>query len=203
MIETAIGALGGSLAAFGLENFRKSREHTRENAHKGNQVLYKLMEHWNTLEQFRRGVINITRDHPVRAIVMERTQRYELDERISVGDLDFLVERGFSQLVFNVIIEDQRFRTAISAINERSSKHAEWIQKPMAAAGVTEGTLLSHKAVRDIVGEYAFVTMTRLTDDIIENVDASVKSILELQPELRAKLLYTCPGKPFIKFGPK
>lgn len=198
-IEIMLAAFGGTFAAFAIEAYRRHRQTIAENANKGNQVLFRLQQNWNSMAQFQRDVIDPVRDNPSRGILMERMQELELYEKIEIGNLDFLTGR-FPETVHNVLIEDERYRTNIRAINERSELMLEDIQKPMGNAGIKNGSNVTQTQLISIVGERAFTEVSLLTDRIINNVDSAVDSSMNIQTDLRAKLRYTCPGKPFITY---
>lgn len=199
MLETAIATFGGAVAAFMLEAYRRHRHDINVNAIKGNRVLFKLQQNWNAMAQYRRDVIGPFRGHPVRGIAIPPSQEYELPEKINQDDLDFFMDK-YPQLVTDVILEDERYRTNMRAINERSAQYRSEIQVPLGKAGFKETDELTKDDFVGAVGERSFVEIIRLTDQIIINIDSAIDSTMNIQPKLRAKLLYTCPRKGFINF---
>jgi len=198
MFEVSVGAFVGALSAFGLEIYRKNRQSISDNANKGNQVIFRLNQNWSSMVYIKSELIDPVRANPGRSILMERMQKIELHDKIEMSSLDFLVDCGYPQTVYEVLHEDERYRTNIRAVNERSEIYLEQVQKPLGKAGVSDGRPLKETELKAIIGERTLMEVSRLADSIISNIDSSIESTMNVQKKLREKLYLACPGRRFI-----
>jgi hypothetical protein len=91
--------------------------------------------------------------------------------RLDLDSLSFLLETDVSELLFHLMIEQERFETATRAINQRSRLHLEVVQPRLAGAGIVGGVDYSPRQISRALGHALAMRMKRATDDAIEAVD--------------------------------
>ena len=108
----------------------------------------------------------------MRAFLQVRDEVPPLD----LDDLSFLLETDDRNLVLEIMIESQRFNGAVQVLNERSLLHREKVQPLLDPAGIREGGTYSDSDFVRALGEPLCLTLKRVTDTAIDNVDRSVSS---------------------------
>ena len=64
----------------------------------------------------------------------------------------FLLETEDRELLMELLVEQERFETALQVFNERSRLHLEVLQPKMKARGMLEGTTYTSDTIRNVLG---------------------------------------------------
>ena len=100
----------------------------------------------------------------------------------------------------NLILEENRYREVIKAINTRSRHHFEVVQPKLARAGLREGSAYTREQCISALGELDYIHLERLTEAVILHVDRTVESLVAMKNQLRETLLQRYPKGKFFDF---
>lgn len=198
---TLIASFGGAWAAFKLQSWEKARETDRGNINAINRAITTLLEQANTLKLFQRDHIEPNRQNPGRHLAMRPLLPFDLGRmQFDFASLDFLSTASERQTVFNLSIEEQRFAETLKAINARSDLILTEVDPRLAAAGFEDGGSYGADEFMRVLGQPLHNKLERLTNDVIDLVDKSCSSLMELKDELRAVGKGRYPRQKFIDF---
>lgn len=200
-LATLVAAFAGSWASFKLHQFQKNKETMQVNIAAGNRALMVLLQQANTLKLFQLDFIDPFRDNPGRHIQIQPTLPYQEDTlTFDLRSLEFLLSPKYQQVLMDLIIEENRYREAIKAINVRSRHHFEVVQPKLASAGIREGESYTGDQFRIAIGDRDYIHLKRSTDAIILHVDRTVDSLVAMKNRLREALSQRYPEGKFVNF---
>jgi len=197
---TLVAAFAGAWFAFLYQNRQKQSEERKQNISAGNRALVTLLQQANTLKLYQKDIIDPIRKDPVRYISMQPTLQYREDGlTYDLAALDFLLVK-YTQVAFDLLLEEERYRETLKAINARSRFHLDVVQPSLALRGIVEGDAYREQDFRDALGEPAYPLIVRLTDAVVLHVDRTIDSLMAAKEGLRKALLELYPGETFINF---
>lgn len=200
-LATLVAAFVGAWAAFRLQTIQKQGDEKSIHIAAGNRALSTLMQQANTLKLFQNDFIAPLRNDPGRHIGMQPVLPYQEDAlHFDLRSLDFLAEPRHQETLFELSIEENRFREALKAINARSRLHFEVIQPMLMAAGFRDGHTYTGEQFCAAVGEFNYTHLKRLSDAVVLHVDRSVESLTAMKDRLRRTLSERYPDGRFINF---
>ena len=97
-------------------------------------------------------------------------------------------------------IEDQRYKAAIRLLNSRSQLHLNQIQPRLESAQITEKQYYSEKYWEEAIGNRLYLTLKRLTEDLVNIVDDTVQSNIEIKDRLIEAFKELFPDEKFFNF---
>jgi len=200
-LVTLVAAFAGAWAAFKLQQFQKNKEDTKLNIAAGNRALIILLQQFNALKLFQIDFIEQFRDSPGRHMQILPALPFQEDSLFfDLRPLEFLLSPEQQQVLMDLLIEENRYRETIKAINTRSRHHFEVVQPKLAGAGFKEGGEYTGEQFRAVLGDHDYVHIKRLTDAVILHVDRTVESLFAMKGRLRSALLQQYPNSKFIDF---
>lgn len=202
-LTTLLAAFAGAWFAFELANRDRVRDLTNARVAAGNRAIFILMRHFNTLHNLKTQVIDPKRADPLRLLNMRALPQLDDSVHVDLDALTFLLETEHREILGELMVEDERFRSAIQTLNERSKLHRETIQPILREAGVREQTDTTPAAVESMLGHLVYVQLQRATDQAITHVDLTLISTRAMAEQLRAVFLKVYPKRTFIRFAPK
>jgi len=122
------------------------------------------------------------------------------DTFLDIDGLKFLLDTDYQQLLLDLHIEDQRYKTAIRLLNSRSHLHLNLVQPRMETSGITEKQYYSIKHWKEAIGQRLYLTLQRATEDLISNVDNTVQSNIKIKARLIEAFKSLFPGEKFFNF---
>ena len=175
-----VTSISGAGFAFLLNDRAKARQTVRDQVAAVNRAQFTLIMELNQLMLIQKE-IEPFRHHPHCCIAMRPLLPFR-DEvlPLDVNSLSFLLETNERQLLFELLVEQQRFNLAMQAINERSRIHIDKIQPRLVAAGMREKFEYLDSEWIEAMGEPLYLELKRMTDAAIEQVDLSVDSCQDL-----------------------
>ena len=184
-ITTLGAAFLGAWFAFRLEDNARARQTVSHQVAAVNRGLFVLIRQVNSLQGIQKQIIDPTREHPYRFIAMRPSLHVSTGSpTLDLDSMMFLLETEDRELLMELLVEQERFETALQVFNERSRLHLEVLQPKMKARGMLEGTTYTSDTIRNVLGESFMLEMRRATDDAIEQVDETVKSNFALTSKL-------------------
>lgn len=201
VVSTLVAAFAGAWFAFIYQNRQKAKEERRKQVSAGNRALATLLMQANTLTLYQRDMIDPHRDNPGCHFAIMPTLPYR-EEALTydIAALDFLLHPKYAEVAFSLLLEEQRYREALKAINERSRFHREVVQPALERNGIMEGIVYREKDFRDALGVLGYQNLKQLTEAVIIHVDRTVDSLMAAKEELRKTLNELFPDDTFIDF---
>jgi hypothetical protein len=200
-LATLIAAFVGAWSAFQLQARDKSEEQRRQRIAAGNRALFTLLQQANTLKLFQMDQVDPVRNSPGRLIEMRPLLPYDLGNlSFDLKELDFLANPKYQQVLFELSIEEARFKETLKTINMRSRLHSEYIQPALARAGIESGRTYDGEIFKRALGDYLYTSLESLTDAVVFHVDRTVASLVAMKKKLREVLIEYFPKERFIDF---
>lgn len=135
---------------------------------------------------------------------MRPTQQYQFDHlNIDINALSFLLDSGEPQMLFDLLLEDDKFKTTIQIVNARSKLHWERVQPKLEEAGIEQGIDYPVSRYKTAIGDLLFFSLKGATDDMVQFVDDTIESLELMGNKLRSKLTELYPDTNFIDFASK
>jgi len=202
-LVTLVAAFAGSWYAFRLSDNSRARQTVDEQVAAINRAQFILIRQWNLLRNFQAQTVDPYRNDPARLINMRpRLPVGGTPARIDVDSLSFLLETTDRELVFRLLIEQERFETAIQAINERSRLHIEEVQPRLVAGSILERSEYSEGQVEAAVGSHLLLLLRRATDAVIEQVELTLVSTQAMATEFHLAMKSRFPDRSIIRMIP-
>ncbi len=130
-------AFAGSWSAFKLADREKARERLQDQVAAVNKAQFVLIQQVNLLKQIQSNTVNPVREHAMRFVAMRPLlPQGKSVPRLDFQTLSFLLEADDRELLFKLLLEQERFDTAVQALNERSRLHREAMQPRLIAGGI-------------------------------------------------------------------
>jgi hypothetical protein len=202
-LVTLVAAFAGSWYAFRLSDQAKARETTAGHVAAINRAQFVLIQQYNALRVFQQRSIEPVRSDSLRFINMRPTLPLrQLSVPLDIDSLSFLLETDDREFVFKLLIEEQRFKTALQAINERSRLHIEEVQPRLMAAAIREKSECNIEDLVGALGEHLLLLIQRGTEEAVREVDLTLASTIEQSRALYTAMKKRFPGHTIIRFEP-
>ena len=203
-VSTLIAAFSGAWYAFRLNSKNTKDKLIQEQVAAGNRAIFMLLRQFNELSAIQNKLINPHRDDPQRYVSMSPALAFEFNHlRVDVNSISFLLESDDRQVLLDIIVEEERFQTAIRAINERSEFLYQTIHPLFSKAGLTNGGVYSDAYFKEILGENHFVHLQKSTEQSIQIIDETILSLMDVGQKLRKTLIKLYPKRTIIGFSKK
>jgi len=200
-LVTLVAAFFGAFFAFKFQERNEERKIKAKNIAAGNRAMFLLLRQFNKLSVIQKQIINPVREHPAKFVVMLPASSLNYENlRVEVNNLSFLLETNHRQVLMDLLIEEGRFHAAVQAVNERSQVHLHEAQPAFEKAGIVEGGYYSQPQLEAALGNRLFVKLNRATEEMIDHVDNTINSLLQMGEKLYEALRELYPGETFIKF---
>jgi hypothetical protein len=200
-LATLVAAFYGARYAFQFQKDKEKEDNKKRNVVNGNSAIFNIMRMTTTLRNIQIQIIDPARDRPVRFLQMQPTLHLINDDiKINIESLYFLLETDDRNLLGELVTEEARYRSALSAINERSRLHIEEVQPLLERAGIVEGGDYSLARIEEALGNRLYITMQEATEQAINHVDNAVVSLQQVADKLRASLKKVYPDETIIGF---
>lgn len=116
-------------------------------------------------------------------------------------NLSFLLETDYADILRELAIEQDRFRSALRTLNERSRLHREQLQVRMERAGISDGDTISSQDLLTKLGKNHVLMMISLTDSVIQAFDTTLESHIDVAKRFTDAMNECFPKK--LKSGRK
>lgn len=201
-LATLVAAFFGAKYAFQFQRDKDREDNKKRNVINGNSSLFTLMRMTNNLVVFQRQIIAPIRNSPTYFLDMRPTNVIEKDDiKLNIDNLNFLLETDDRNLLGEIVVEEERYKNAIDAVNLRSNLHIHEVQLKLESAGFVQGESISLAQIENILGQRLYVSITLATDEVISHVDAAVVSIKLVADKLTASLKKQFPDEIIISFA--
>lgn len=200
-LATLLAAFYGAKFAFQFQKDKELIDARKHNLINANRAIFALSRMANKLFLYQRDVINPVRKSPGRFLELRPTLDLEKDLiELDIESLGFLLETVHVNLLGEVIVEEERYRSAIDAINSRSQLHLHTIQPQLEK--VTSGPNgLTLEEIKQCLGERLYSTLQQSTDQVVEHVDSSLISVQDIAIKLNKSVKELYPTQKVISFS--
>ena len=200
-LATLVAAYYGANYAFQFQNDKEKDDLKRRNIVSVNSSIFTLTRMANKLFIFQRDIINPVRNSPVFFLDMPPTMDMEKELiKLEIDSLYFLLETDDRNLLGEIMIEEERYRSAIEAINMRSRTHIQEVQPLLESAGVLPSGSYTLKQFEEILGIRLFTTIKQSSAQVITHVDRTLISLKEVADKLNASIKRQYPDNRVINF---
>jgi hypothetical protein len=200
ILATLVAAFAGAWGAFLLESQRRDREARDRNVGAGSRAIYTIFNLWNSLEPYRKEVLEPYRGRPDAWLNVAANPAIAVGEhRFQAGDLQFLLQSEHAQTYAALFLEEQRFSLAVQLIRIRSELVLQDVFPRMAAAGFTVGKNASQEDVEKTLGVDLTHKLKEITSAIYKNVDEDLASLVSRHNELRAAMKQLHPKRKVLQ----
>lgn len=119
--------------------------------------------------------------------------------RLDLVSLEFLFDSTEPNLIFRLLLEEDRFHKCLEILDLRNSLHADEIQKLVEKSGLN-GTDVPISAFKEILGDKNFYAAINYAEQLERHLSAFKTTSLEMLNDMYslAKLIY--PDNKFLKF---
>jgi hypothetical protein len=197
---TLLASFSGAWFAFLFTKKKAEADEHNDQAAAANRALFVLMRQFNALENIRRQLVLIE-DKPDRHLVLKPSPSLDYSQwRVDFSSLPFLFDTSKNtELLFNLMLEDEQFHAAVQSVNERSQLHLASVQPLLERAGLTANNyyLLDHlesalgSRLTDMIRlatDEVYLHVGKLCESSPQVVAAASKSFKEIFP--KHKFLY-------------
>lgn len=203
-IAAAIGTAAGASLAFWVERHKRKLTQEDEQVTATNTAIFALIQIWNDLENYRRDHIEAQRSNSERWITLRPTN-LPVPPMLNAAILAFFFELPGEapNLPARVHIEIERYRSIFDVATTRSRVHSEEAQPALEKSVSVPGAGgFRERLVTVFGGTRVVTTLEILTDDLINMVDSSLKSIPPTVNDLRDAAKKLFPKRQIIRFQP-
>lgn len=213
LVAALIGSFLGPWIVFKREKKDKEQKIKQDNITAGNLAIFTLMRQFSRLDNICKQIIDPVRTHPLKFVMMRAVlpPLEYIDLKFDINSLSFLLKPQPSkqlqiilrQTLDDLFIECNKFQTAISAINERTTFHIQQVQPLLQKAKIRlyqdspdtiqmgEEILLLSKDMpkilacfERILGHGIYQRLLQSTNEIIIVVDDTKESLLNMRDKL-------------------
>lgn len=200
-LATLLAAFYGAKYAFQFQKDKEVEDIKRRNLVNANIAIHALSRMANKLFIYQRDFINPVRTSPAIFIELRPSLILEKDLiRLNVDALYFLLETEHRNLLGEVIIEEDRYRSAIDAINARSHIHQNEVQPILEKMGFVQGSTYTFNQIEQFLGSRLYTTIQQTTQQLIEHVDSTLASLQKVGDKLTIDIKSLYPNQTVIGF---
>ena len=200
-LATLLAAFYGAKYAFQFQNDKELKDTNKRNLINTNAAIFSLSRMANKLYIYQRDIIEPARDKQVRFLELRPTLDIEKERvKLDIESLYFLLETDYRNLLSEVIIEEERYRSAIDDINTRSKIHLLEVQPLLEKSGLTAGGTYTIHEIEMLLGNRLYLMLQQSTEQIISNVDRTLVSLKQVSNKLRDGIKVLYPDEKVIHF---
>lgn len=183
----AVGSIIGLAIAIAVPLRTDRVRHKKEIAEKtaadkasAQLAFFKLSKMLNRVENIQRNYVSDAPDNPARCISIPAILPLDPNEpAVDVDSLKFMFPENINLLGEIAILQD-RYRSLMGLINERSRFHREVIQVRLKAAALPQEFEISVADLENFLGHGNLTEISNLTDQMVDGLGRFVPEALEL-----------------------
>lgn len=200
-LATLVAAFYGAKYAFQFQRAKEKDDEKKRNVINGNAAIFTLIRMICSLRDIQKQIIDPARNVPFRFIQMRPALRFIKDENeLNIESMYFLLETEDKTLLSELVMESDRYHSAIGTYNERSRIHREDVQTVLERAGFVQGGTYSSEEIKTLLGDRLYITIQQATDATIEQVDNALITLNRVANKLHTSLKKLYPNDTIIRF---
>ncbi len=202
-LATLLAAFYGAKYAFQFQKEKEIEDTAKRNLVNVNAAIFTLSRMANQLFIYQRDVIAPARESPVRLLELRPTLEIEKELiELDIQSIYFILETEDRNLLSEVIIEEERYRVTIDAINTRSRLHLQEVQPLLEQAGFVSGNFYDPVEIEGYLGSRLYSTLQQYTDQLVIHVDSTLISTKDVANRLKNAIKILYPNEKVITFTP-
>jgi len=199
-IVTLLAAFLGAWFAFKLNSDKEQKIEHNINLINGNSALFIMIMMYNNLKNYQEKVLDPERSNSINYISLKAINLPSDNSlQINIEILKFLLDKN-PQLLFELKIEENRYNSAVGAINIRTTSHSEEMQPKLEENGFEEEKAYTATQMHEFLGNRLTGVMISNTKEVFKHVDSTVDSLSNIIDKLREEMLKTFPNETIINF---
>ncbi len=202
-LATLLAAFFGAKYAFQFQNDKELKSEKTNNIIAANKAIFTMSRMANSLYVYQRDFINPLRNKEAAFLELRPTLDIEKELiKLDIEGLYFLLQTENRNLLSELIIEEERYRAAIDAINARSKTHLQEVQPVLEEAGFISNStkMVTHDEIEKILGNRIYTIIKQSTDDVIFHVDSTIESLKQVADKLKVGVKNVYPDEKIISF---
>jgi hypothetical protein len=196
LFAAAFGAFFGSLSAFYLGRVRQ-RSDKREKRHAALiATQYALMSQWNVVEAIRVQHLEELREDPIRFTKLRLYWFPVAPADVPLADLTFILETGQPNLLHEIHLAQQNYRTSVEALKMRNSELQKFYDNPRVEHHIRNfesGAGVAEASRRDLI------FLKQATDALYVAVDRTLPRIAAVTEKIEKLIKVMFPGKQALR----
>jgi hypothetical protein len=196
-ITATLAAAGaGAWAAFHFNNRRLEKEREDKEKNAANLALMKLCRQYNAIALYVRDELSPLMNSASRHIQVGASRpSLHAQDRINQESLSFLIGHGYTDLLSDILLEDDRFEAILHNIQLRAEHHMLHVQPALEKTG----RFVSLEQVSKTLGVRHTKIMENYTDNLYDQTYASLESLFECVSKFHAAMKTLYPSEKFVK----
>jgi hypothetical protein len=197
---TILATFVGGSGAFYWERRNKEKEDLQEKLASANRAIFILSRQFSILNGIRNQHINPARDNPAAWLLMRPILRREhSDLKYEINNLQFLFVSATSNILNELLLEEDRFHEAIKTLNERSRIYSAELQPQVEQLGLRPTDEVPLSVIEEKLSPNTVSSIKDLTKALIEHVDEGIEGLKNVYSKLYDAFVNLFPGKPLIE----
>lgn len=198
VLATLVAAFYGAKFAFQFQKNKELDDIQKLNIANANAAIFDLMRMANTLFIYQRDLINPIKTSPFYFVELMPSPQFEKLVKLNIQGLYFLLETDHRNLVGEIVVEEERYRSVIDSINLRSRLHLEEFQP--ALGKVIMPSEHSLESIKNVVGDRIYISLKTSTDQVIDQVESYIVNLEEMGNRLTQCMKQVYPNDVIISF---
>lgn len=200
VLGTLTAAWAGSWFAFRYNSNQEKTKRDASEKNSANLALFRLCRQYNVLALYVRDSLNPPRDSSTRELEINAfVPGLHEGDRVNQESLVFLIERGHTDLLTMILLEDDRFEAIMQNLYKRADYHVAHVQPAIERLGLPAFT---PSALKKELGMRHALTMQSYTDNLYDQMDKSMLSLYECIDRFHGTMKSLYPKEKFVKVSP-
>jgi len=197
-----VAAFAGAYFAFKFQSQTMRKDIEGQNILAALEALFCLIRMVNHVGAFRKQFIEPTRSERLRHFSMPPMSEHTEEYQLNWSKLTFLLSSEHANVLNELSLTYTKFRTLENAISERSNIMLNVVQPRVEAAGIMSGEYYStEEHIENLLGHRTYVSLKRITDDIVLFADESFDDIWESINNLKLSIQNIYPHAKLPNIG--
>ena len=199
-LVTLVAAFAGAWLAFRFEKHRRIEEEKNKHIASANLALFTIYNMWNILFQYYNEVITPFKNKEDAWLNMDAISSSSNNpSEFSYETISFILQSSSPNTFSKLILEEQRFNSAINLIQSRSELMLSQVFPRLSRAGLKVGGSTYEDSMESIIGIDNTHKLKQYTKGIINNVTLNLESLVSTHDELHSLMKSIYPKEKFIK----
>lgn len=198
-IVTLMAVYAGASYAFKLQNDKTEREEEKKQVASSNRAIYTIFEMWNVQKQYQKEIIDPCKmEYGIWISLMPTISGLHELIKFNTENLEFLLHSGKPEVYSNLLLEEKRYRIAISTIEERSKLVLNDLFPKMESLGYKKDEPIDVTILEPQLGPDLTTKLKDLTTSIITIIDENILSLESIYDDLQKYVKEILPNKKLI-----
>ncbi len=174
---TLLAAFCGAWFAFLFAKWQSKADEKNYQAAAANRALFVLTRQFNALENIRRQRLVLLEDKLDRHLSLMPSPELNYSQwRVDFSSLQFLLATSNTELLLDLMLQDEKFHAAVQSINERSKLHLQSVQPLLVRAGFETNANYPLDQFEEALGPHVTARIRSATDEVYLHVSKSCES---------------------------